>query len=371
VSVLRLRRHDRYVLSAFWTQFGAVVLFFTVISVVLDLSERLARLLRFWEPLRAQGYQPAWLLVEFYLTLIPFIWLQVVPICVPIAAALALARLARRNELAPLVTSGVPARRVVVPIVVSGVAVAGFLVGLREVAAPTLGREQLRVSRLLTKDKPDRISKVPHFRDAFGALLSMDAYMPIARRMENALLTLRDPTGLPVEIRSYPWLDWDVAGKRWVATEGGALFPLEQGRTGTRREVPAGDPVPFHLDVGILDLTVTERGALGLSMRESAALVRAEPDNLRLVALHAAQWTGPLSAVVLLLLALPFAFRLDTKSPLPGLVSAIGVGALYYAAAVLVKGIGAGGDWNPVVVAWIPTVLFASLGVSLVAGMDR
>jgi lipopolysaccharide export LptBFGC system permease protein LptF len=369
--MIGLRRHDRYVLAAFWSSFGAVVLFFTVVVVVLDVSERLARLLRHWDALGEAGYQPAWLLLEFYGTLLPFLWLKVVPICVPIATSFALARLSRRGELAPLVASGVPERRVVLPFIVSGVAIAALLIGVREVSAPTLGRRQLEVGRLLMRGTADRVTKVPHIFDPGGARLSMDAYLPLTRRMEGASLTIREADGRPTELLWYPTLDWQARGRRWVAERGGVAFPLGEGRTGSRRELAPGEAAPLRVSASVVEVTVTERGALGITIAESAALARAQPDNPKVVAMHHEQFTMPLSAVVLLLLALPFVFRLDTKSPLPGLLAVLGMGALYHASGLLVKSLGVSGTLNPVFVAWVPTVLFLSLGAALVLGMDR
>ncbi len=162
------RRHDRYVLAAFWSAFGAVLFFFTSIVVVMDLSERLPRLVNHWTGLVEKGYAPGWLILEFYLTFLPFILLKILPVCVPIAAAFALRRLSRKNELAPLVTSGISTRRIVLPLVLSGFVVSGGIVALRDAAAPSLGRRQMALARRLTKDKPDRVEKVPSMKYFHG-----------------------------------------------------------------------------------------------------------------------------------------------------------------------------------------------------------
>jgi lipopolysaccharide export LptBFGC system permease protein LptF len=269
------------------------------------------------------------------------------------------------------VTAGVSKRRIVWPLVLSGLLVSVLIVAIREVAAPALGRRQLTVSRMLTKGKPDRIPKVGHLRDPGGARVSMDAYMPIGRRMEGPILTIRAPDGGAKEMRSYPTLDWSEGTDRWIATRGGVAFALGEGVRGSRREIPVGEAAPLEADAVLVEVTVTDRATLGLSMEESAALLAADPDNSRLVTSHHEQLTLPLSALVLLVLALPFAFRLDTKGAMPGLLGALAVGAVYYAASTMVRGLGGGADLNPVVVAWAPTVVFLSLGTALVLGMDR
>ncbi len=132
-----IRRHDRYVLKAFWASLGAVLLVFTVLSVVLDLSDRLSRVTRNWESIKDKsGREPGVVLVKFYVSLIPFIWMQMMAFCVPIAAAFSLARFNRHNEITPLLAGGVSMRRVLAPILVSGLLVALLILGARAWVVP-------------------------------------------------------------------------------------------------------------------------------------------------------------------------------------------------------------------------------------------
>ena len=58
------------------------------------------------------------------------------------------------------------------------------------------------------------------------------------------------------------------------------------------------------------------------------------------------------------------------SSSLPGMSAALGLGALFFGATQVCTGLGADADLNPVVMAWLPTVLFASLGLALFVGLD-
>ncbi len=197
----------------------------------------------------------------------------------------------------------------------------------------------------------------------------MDAYLPSDRRMETAVLTVRPPGRRPTEIRWYPVLDWDAARGTWIATRGGSGFDLERERAGLRRDLPVGEQAPIDATASLVELTVTERASLGLSLEESEALVRADPTNPRLLMQHHEQFTAPLAAVILLLLTLPFLIPLDGRNPLPSLGAALAGGGLYFGTTILMSGIGAGGTLNPVVVAWTPTVLFGSLGLAMTLTM--
>ncbi len=366
-----VRRHDRYMLKAFWSTFGAVVLFLTLISVVLDLSERLSRLSRFWDQLVAANYDPPWAIVEFYLTLIPFIWLQLLPYCVPVAAALCIARLLRHNEIAPLLTAGVSMRRVLAPIVVSSLLVTLLMVYAREDLVPDLGRRHMTLSRILSRAEPDRISLVPHFHDVDGGRLSMAAYMPIARKIERVEIQFFDDDGVLTALDTYPELSWDGARKRWVAENGGERIDLTGGGApGTQRtRLEPGHVAPISVSISLLDITLMRSGGLGLSFSDSKELLDANPGNPRLTIMHHELFTSSASAVVLLLLALPFCVRVGSKR-FRAMATAVMIIGLYFGTGYLSSSMGGAGDLNPVVLAWLPTVVFGSLGLALFWGID-
>jgi lipopolysaccharide export system permease protein len=369
--VTLLRRHDRYVLKAFWGSFGAVMLFFTVISVVLDLAERVRGLVRNWDELAALGHEPWLLLGRFYGTLIPFVWMRLVPVAAAMGAAFALARLARHNELAPLVTSGVSTRRLLLPIVASGALLAALLMAARETVVAPLNHEHLALHRLLTKRSPDRMTAVPHFHDPGGGRLSMNAYMPIGRRMEEAILTFRRGDGdVRVDLYAYPELAWSAERGRWVAPRGGYRSPLDpQDPSVLRYPLEPGSVAAIDASPSLIEISLDQGSSLGLSFAESAALLRANPNSARLVLSHHEQFTLPLSTVVLLLLTLPLCVNLQRKGALPGMVGAMGFGALFFAVGRICGSIAGTGDVNPVVMAWLPVAVFGSLGLALYASM--
>lgn len=364
------RRHDGYVLRAFWGAFGAVLVFFTVMTVVVDLAERLRKLGRYWDRMREAGYEPLGALLRFYATLTPFVWLRVMPIAAAMGAAFALARLARHQELVPLVAAGVPSRRIVRPILLSGLVLAGLMVLARATVVPTLNRENQSLGRLLTKNKPDRIEQLPHVHDASGARLSAAAFMPLGRRLEDAFLVRYDAAEGPLELLRYPELVWDEGAEVWRAPRGGVRIPLDREAGGfVRFPIEPGVQAPLQASVELIEILCDADNSLGLSFAESAALVRNNPGSPTLILRHAEQLTLPASTLVLLALTLPFSLQLTRGRALPRMLAALAVVALYYAFGLVLARVAQGGSWNPVVLAWLPNVVFGSLGAALLAGM--
>jgi lipopolysaccharide export system permease protein len=368
-----LRRHDRHLLRAWAGTFGAVLVFFTVIVLVLDAADRLGRLGRGWAAVRAEGRDPLLLVAEFYATLVPFMWLKILPFVTPMAAALCLSRIIRHNELVPLLMSGVSKRRLALPLLLSGVAVGGFSFLVQESLVPRLARRHAELGRLLSKSQPDRIQNVPHLHDPGGARLSMAAFLPLRPAMESVQLTFRDPGGETTAIRAYPEVTWDARAGAWVAPRGGVLVPLDRDRTGmTRIPIPPGDAVPVEASPVLLEISASDKPPLGLSLAETRELARAHPDSPRITLMQHALFTQPVSALVMLLLTLPFAFSVGRRDawPLRGIVISGGVGAAFFAASYFCASLAAAGDLNPVVLAWLPTVVFGALGATLYLGMD-
>ena len=367
-----IRRHDRYVLRAFWASFLAVVVFFTLIVVVLDLADRFTKLNRQWEAVEAAGHNPLMLLVEFYATLVPFVWLRILPFCVPIAAALTLARLHKTNELTPLLTAGVSMRRIVMPIVASGLVIAAAMMWAQSGLVSELSRRHMKLGRILGKRSPDRIGQIPHFHDPGGARLSMEAFMPLAHRMEAVWVTVWNDDGLD-ELRWYPELVWDADSRGWIADRGGERLPNTGASLGVIREpIPPGSRAPLQASLQLIEISLTLTSSLGLSYKEAAALERANPDMPRFVMSHHELYVGPVSAVLLLLLVLPFSVRVGrrTSSSIPGMMVAMGIGALFFGATYLAQALGGGGNLNPVVLSWLPTVVFGALGLALYLALD-
>lgn len=368
-----IRRHDRYVLKAYWSTLLAVLVFFTVIVIVLDMSERVSKLHRMWSSLVADGRSPLWVLAEFYGTLMPFLWMRLVPFCVPAASAFCIARLLRHNELTPLLTGGVSIRRVVGPIVVSGVVIVLAMFAVQEVLVPKFSRRHMELWRLLNRSEPDRVDRVPHFHDIGGGRLSMEAYRPFERRMDAVMVTFFDAHGAPVEHFWYPQLSWEPAHEVWTAPHGGQRIPADPEAPGAQRiEIEAGEVAPLAGSAQLLEVALTAKNTPGLSLREAMALAHANPENPQYAVLVHQMFTLPLAALVLLLLAFPFSFRAAkrTHSAVPSMLGAMGVAALFFGTHVMSGSFAGAGAVNPSVLAWFPTVLFGSLGVALYLTLD-
>ena len=364
------RRHDGYVLRAFLGALGVALLFLTSMVVVYDLADRIDRLSRSLEGIRARGLSTSGVLTEYYATLVPFLWLKILPVASLLAASLCLTWLTRQNELAPLVTAGVPSRRVLAPILVAALLLTGAQVFARETFVPALSRRHDDLHRLLTErpGRSDHFQDVPHVQDTGGGRLSMSAFVPGLRRMEAAWITfVSDPAaGGAWTAYRFPTVEWDAAASRWVAPTGGRRWTLQRdaGETPVVSLSPS-DPVPLRMPPSLIELTLREGAALGLSSAEIAELAAAYPTRTKFRLLYHQQVAAPAATLVLLLLGLPFVYHLGRRRTFRPFLATMALVSAYFVAGAVANDLGARGSLNPVVGAWAANVVFGALGIVL------
>jgi lipopolysaccharide export system permease protein len=370
------RRHDGYVLRSFLAALGTALLFLTALVVVYDLAERLDRLPDALKSLQARGRSAAGLLLEYYATLIPFLWLKILPMAALLAAGLSVTWLARANELAPLVTAGVPSRRVLRPILLAGVVLVAAQLAARETLVPWLSRRHDDLQRILGSRRSDRLdafNDVPHVHDAGGGRLSAARYVPSERRLEDAWLTfVSDPQagGARTSYR-YPVLVWEEPGRRWRAERGGERWILDPSEAGAvTRLLEAGDPVPLGVEPSLLELTLRQAAAMGLSSAEIAALARDNPDKARFTVLLHQQRASAVATLVLLLIGLPISWHLRRRGAFAAFLKGLAVVTLFFFVDTLASDLGVRGTLSPAVAAWFADVVFGALGVTLLVGME-
>jgi lipopolysaccharide export system permease protein len=364
------RRHDAYVLRAFLGACGGVLVFFTVVTIVADLAERLKDIRENWDEVRALGYEPVGALLKLYATSTPFLWIRLMPLVAAMAGAFALVRLARHQELVPLVAGGVSARRVLRPMLLAGLALAGLMVLARATVVPGLNREHQALQRAFADKRPDRLTDLRHVHDAEGGRLSAAAFLPLSRRLEDAWLTFRDADGTLKEVLRYPELAWDADRAGWYAPQGGSRVPLDPTSAGLYvYALEPGSRAPLASSDSLLEILYESKSSLGLSLAQSAELLSANRSSPAVVLRHHEQFTMPIAVLLLLTLTLALCTRLGQHSILPGLLASLALGALYFGVSQVANDLARGGTVNPVVLAWMPTVLFGSLAVALFAGM--
>lgn len=350
---------DRYVLGLFLRAFVGTLVLFTVSIVVLDFFSRMGRFAAAVEKTEAlfDGEMGRTSVVlRFYAAYVPFILKEVLAFVTVAAGIFTLSTLLRNNEVMPALAAGVSGRRLLLPLLLFGFAVALAHIAFQEWVVPSLGREQLALRRLFEGQRPDRLHRIPHLRDGRGTVVRAGGY------------SLTDGSLRDVVVQR-PWgergFETVVAGvlaakgEAWEAAEGGRVEAAEPGIA------PVLLPPGSRIDIGVspdeVDVLVSRQGTQEISTRALQGLSARFPQRRSIrVAMHK-QLARPFSSLVLLLLGLSILLEAGRKQFLGGVV-AFALCTSYYLLDIFCTSLGDRGDLAPVIAAYGPLAIFGSFG---------
>jgi lipopolysaccharide export system permease protein len=269
---------------------------------------------------------------------------------------------------------GVSIYRALAPVFVAAVVLSGFIVLDQEWLIPEAEAARRRlVIRKRKLIRPELISDSKR-----GLVIQMDGYDPVAKRMENVRVAVfsLDPdhhrvfnrekgaitarTGERDETTDPPrWIlrDWKVEeydDRGEYATESGKLTGRRSGSEGLALETNVGPQDIESHDLDIYYLTFSDLNRL---------YHRQKLPHLR-VKLHS-RISYPVANLILLFLGLPFFLSEANRSLFIGSGICALIGFSYFFVSFLFISMGNSGTIPPMTAAWMPSIFFACLGITL------
>ncbi len=332
-----------------------------MLYIVIDLSDRVEDI--------AKNHAPADVVLAYYANLVPQVFFDVTPMALMIAVLILLTVLERQQELTALKAAGISLYRLIVPILlIAAVSAAGLWV-LGEVVVPNANREAIRLR--------DRIMG----REATRSYRSSDRQWLMSRDGETLYDFLRYDSPSETLIRfTFFRIDEDMNLRfhlytrrarfidgEWIADSGWFRQIYPDGNDEFRRitapmklDIPEG-PEYFGQEYRRpSEMSIGELGDYIQELVESGY----RPSNL-IVRWHQ-KITYPLTAFVMVLLALPFGLSRGGRrtSAMQGVAIALVLGIAF---TILVTFFGKLGEVEilpPIVGAWAPFVLALLFGIN-------
>jgi LPS export ABC transporter permease LptG/LPS export ABC transporter permease LptF len=345
---------DRYITRRLLPPLLLVVFSTALLYVVADLSSNVEDM--------ARNSVPAGVILTYYANLVPQVFLDVTPFALMISVLILLTLLERQQEMTALKAAGISLFRLTIPVLlVAAVSAAGRWV-LGDVVVPNANRE---AQRLL-----DRIKG----RETTRTYRSSDRQWLLSRDSESLYNFLRydDPSNTLIRFTMFR-VDEDMAlnfylfSRRvryydgvWVADSGWFRQIFPDGTDEFRRitaplklEIPE-DPEYFGQEY---------RRPSEMSVGELASYIRElvesgyRPNKL-IVRWHQ-KFAYPLSAFVMVLLALPFGLNRGGRrvTTMQGIAVALTLGIAYFMMTALFGRLGEVDVLPPIIGAWAPVVL--------------
>ncbi len=345
---------DRYLTRRMLPPLLLVVGSTALLYIVVDLSDSIEDM--------ARNHTPLNVILAYYANRVPQVFLDVTPIALMIAVLILLTVMEQQRELTALKAAGISLYRLAVPILLLAAFVAGGLWTLGEFIVPDSNREAQRqrdvirgVDTARSYRSSDRQWLLSRDDESLYNFLRYDGETQTLIRL--TLFQIDDDMNLKYHLftRRARFLD----GK-WIADSG--WF---------RRFYPDGTDV-FRRISGPLELPIDEGPAyFGQEYRQPSEMTVGElrnyideladsgyrPANL-IVQWHQ-KFTYPLSAFVMVLLALPFALSRGGRrvSTMQGVAIALTLGIAYFMVVALFGKLGEVEILPPIVGAWSPVVL--------------
>ncbi len=356
---------DRYVGRIALGAFGVALAFFLFLSTLVDLLNSLPSYINKAKEQGIGNFDFALYLGLYYVKLVPVLFNLVAPFAVVIAGMFTVARLQQANEVVPMLFVGRSIYAVLRPVLAVGMLAALGMVCCWQWVVPQFGEGLASAQSFLKDGKKVHEGIVHEVRDS-GQFFYAKKFDPTARTLEEASLLQQGALAADCTLLVAARAVWDDAKQDWR---------LEQGWL---KDGAVDKPVQW---LGRPDLTPALllrecRDTIDpelLSYTDLGEMVQARPfrADIRLAFHHHITW--PLACVLLLLLSLPMAVYYERGSRIGRLLWAIGLCGAFVLVDMTCQSLGQRGTiegpWmHPVMAAWMPTILFGSLGLVLYSG---
>lgn len=354
-----VRPLDRYVFGEFLRIFTVTALGFPFLLILIDLTDHLDDYLR-----RSLAMDQVAL---SYLYWMPETMFLVLPAAVLFATVFAIGAFTRHSEITAAKASGISFYRLTAPIFAGAVLAAGLGLVLGELS-PFTSRQRTQILGEDERRTPQARYNFVHAADAgvvykVGYLDAQGGAMDrveVERRGRDA-----DYPTLVLTARDARWQD--TTG--WWVVQAGALHVIPD--TATSFVFAFDSAQARSLRSAPRDLTEAPRDPQDLGYRELgryiAALERSGGDANVLRVERALKIAIPITCIIIVLFGAPLATSTQRGGAAYGVGISLGTTVLFLILIQLTKAVGGQAIVQPELAAWLPSVLFGSVGLLLLS----
>jgi lipopolysaccharide export system permease protein len=347
----------RYALRTFMWNFGVMWLSFTSMLQIVDLLNSSDEVLdRHPHDFAAVAEYAIWRLPELAVFLIPF--------SVLMAALLSLAKFERDNETLALKSAGTPYYQILLAFLPAVGLVAMLHVVLTDQIVPRT------IDHLLKRDLYVDIKKKKKAEDQRVWVQDGDTIVEVGQvekqglELFNMRLYQRDDLGNIIEQKFVRRATFDVVSRKWT------LESIEDARivSGHPTEVSTIANATWNTKLGPQEFSELIERPQAMPMARLWSFATSAQIGVRPTYFYET-WLQkrvalPVSSILMILLAAPVAlsFGRREKGIASGMAIGFGLGFLYFITDGLVQSLGESGAVPPFFAAWLPALLFGSIG---------
>lgn len=360
---------DLYVVRQFIQAYAVCLVSFVGLFVLVEAFSKLDRFLRQDAPLIST-------LVRYHVAIVPTVYAQYLgPVLTLAAGMFTLTALNRQNELTPLKTAGVSVHRVMAPVFVLTAALMAAGFAIKDQVLP-LYRDQIRQALSLARGRPLR---PPPYYDAQNELLiRVREYSPTSKIGQGVEVSKLHPNGkaaMQLDANRIVWVPSGTGSTergKWVLSGGSIQRWDEFGNLIVNASASKFDRLKesfkeMDLQTNLLpiDLEASDAEISYLSWKDLKRQYQRQPYHRHLAVKLHHHFAFPLAHIVLLFLGLPFVLKVQPASKVLSLAASFAIcGAFFIFSSVCASIANQSEHLSPTLAAWLPIMLFGSLGIT-------
>lgn len=353
------RTLDRYVLATWTRIFVITALGFPLVSILINLTDKLSRLLD-------QGLTVREIAIS-YVYSVPENMLIVMPAAVLFASLFTVGGLGRHSELTAAKASGVSFHRLLLPVLLAAGGATLLALGVAEVAPVTTQRSRDIQESKGPKNAQERFDFV--YRADEGWVYTVRALQTRQRLLTLPVLERRG-TGLryPTIVVAADSATWSPRAGRWRLRNGTVQLIGDTAHQATIRF----DAMQLRaLRESPEELLADPKAPEAMRYRELGtyiqALQRSGSDVGKLQVEQALKIALPVACLIIGLFGTPMGVTSPRQGAAVGVAIGLGTTIVYLLMIQITKAVGSSGVMDPVVAAWIPNGVFLVAGIVALA----
>ena len=356
---------DRYVIRVFTVVFGMVLLSALAIYVIADFSELVDEIIK--------NDVPRTVVIDYYKYLVLQIFYDLAPILVLVATLITFSLLSRSNEVTAWKSLGVSLYRLAVPAMFTAVGVVLFSALLQALVLPASNARVAQLEDIIRGRESPRSFRRADRQWLFGQdryVYNYLHYDPGTQTLQRLQVFEFDDAHHLVGRLYADAASYDAASRRWRLDDGwirrfdgGDVVQYQRFEEPRLIDFPETPDyfqtelkAPEQMNYGDLEDYIDEVESSGQKVPE----LRVQLYN---------KIAYPVVALVMALVALPFAFRLGRQGALYGVGLSIVLGMVFYMVFAFFTTLGEASALPPFIAVWSPAVLFTLFASYLFLGV--
>ena len=356
---------DDYVLRGFVLYLAMIVAAFLMLLLVFTLFELLGDIMRNQVSPLTVG--------EYLLNVTPFFLYTTTPLSMLLAVLVTFGLLQRSNEITAIKATGISVYRIVIPVLISSMLVAGVLFLSDQFYLPYTNKRQDALRNQI-KGKPAQTYLRPDRKWIFGQHSDIYYYQffdPDRDVFGGVSVFQFDPHSFQITHRiDADRAHWSAPMGRWVYEQGWERSLNGSAHVSDRKfdvaTYPELSEAPAYFKKEIKQSSEMSYDELRRYIHD---LEQSGFDVVRLRVQLQKKIAYPLITLVMAVLAIPFALSAGKRSAVAGVATAIGIGVVYWTISGLFEAMGNLSQLPPAVAAWSPDLVFGFIGGYLILRM--